>query len=59
MDNLQKEKNVVKPRDKKPTETETKVQLVKENQWVGPNGYVYEIWDGDTTGWTKVKSTRR
>jgi len=31
----------------------------KETHFLGANGWVYELWDGDHTGWTKVRSKKR
>ena len=31
----------------------------KETYFLGANGWVYELWDGDHTGWIKVRSKKR
>ena len=36
-------------------------QAVADNEayFLGANGCVYELWDGDHKGWTKVRSKKR
>ena len=31
----------------------------KATHFLGANGWVYELWDGDHKGWTKVRSKKR
>jgi len=60
MASMENKNSVVNQSDlKKQPVKQAKVQGVQEQLPVHPLGFKYEIWDGDSSGWTKVTSKRR